>query len=737
MDFKQVIGALKPGQFNDVARAVKGQADKATKDSQPFLDMKAPHSNTRGSGGPMGEPVEDRRGENGYVDPVQTGINNFRNNTSAINKVLSPNALPLPPAREGSLEQQAGVDDIPQYADGGGVDSTDDGDADDSGGGGAIPSVPQDDSTSAPDSMADGGGEDDSAQQPTPAPSTAAPIPNAPQAPNPVSELLALVRAINQYGLHIAQQQDAMGPQQGQQQQVQSYANGGVIRSFEDGGPTDDDPEAIPTAQPQQAPQQAPQDEQQGALPIPPEEPGSQMGEGQSPVEQGLRQGGDNSPWNRIKAANAPIANDIGNAVSKAGSAILDYFRGKHAMDGQTKAAIDYSNNKDGGLPGNVVAQKGVQSAYIKGLEQGGGDARSAADPARAYLQATRREYEMWRTAAAAKLHGGDMGQAIELANKAFSKGPFDTSLTFKTTRTGMVTGIVTDDKGNWVNQASMPAEQFASWLQSGAKFDSLVHDGVSQTLENHVTGGAQPSHEAQQNEFFQKYPANPQPTQQPQRAAGQPQRGQGQPTEQQLMAQAERIFPWHSQRQQRAQWVGQMLHQQASSSASEGRLQDRLSEANQRLAIQEAGRDRRQGITEEGKNKRQEYSWKQRLQLAHDRLSNGSAADKNKAFILRRTMDMHPEDNDAVRRELARQHLDYDELIGLGAGPAGQQKAPAQAGGQGGAGAPQGGAPGAAGQGGTRKTAKDWGLTTGQVYKGHTYTGGPDDDPSDKRFWK
>lgn len=700
------------------------------------------------------DEVEDRRDERGFNAPHAAHLE-LKSNIQKVAQKWGPRTKVIAP--EGSLQDQAGNNDL-GFADGGPVD--DDGDNDGDNGENNLPAIPTEDSTDTPGSM-DSRGQADQAQQPTPVPSSSAPIPNQPQSPNPVSELLALVRAVNQYGLHMAQQADAYGQAgAGQSQQVGAYANGGVIRSFEGGGDTDDDTTgAIPTQQAQPAPgykQEGPflpseerlntremALDKQGGMGAFGASQKAKIAQGRQDIAQNGPAPGETEAPGAITPPHEMLRGAWNNsAVGKATSSLINYFRGEHAMDGQTKSAIDYDVNKNGALPGNIAAQQGVSKAYIRGLENST-DVRQATDIARAYMQAARREYDGWRNGAAQMLNKGDIRQAIDGANKAFSKGPFDNLVTFMPTQTGVV-GTVTDPTGVVVSQHPMDHDQFASWLQQGAQYDKLLHDGVSQTLDTHLGTTQQPAQP-------QAPAAEPAAPQRPARANNPegtyvPEAWQKSGVDQGLWEQAMQMFPWASQQGQRTAWLarqggGRLALQQKQTHDENQALQQQLGrEQRSRIAAEtERGRQSRHEDTEINRNARQQNSLTARLQMAHDRLmSSATPADKNAARVLKQVIDLNPNDPDTQRRELAKAGLDYDKLLGLSAGPSGQPQGTPQAGGGGSAGAPQSGAQGGAGAYDPNRTAGQAGLTKGAKSPNGKliWNGGPNDRIGDVTKW-
>lgn len=685
----------------------------------------------------LADPVEDRRAE----PPTPDMSENEKYARERIPELLKDYVIPHIPRKQfrpadsgsnadqlgvndipqGALPYQAGANDIQQYAEGGPVDDDGDNDADTSGSDGDnAPAIPTDDQTGTPSSMEDG--QDGQAQQPTPVPSSTAPIPNPPQSPNPVSELLALVRAVNQYGLHMAQQADASGGQGNPTQQVGAYEHGGVIRSFEEGGDTDyNDPSGAIPMQPTAANE---------ALPAMPQGNFQQgdPGGGVSALPQGAETPDPAGPFRGQVGVFPPTgqrpqqqSGGLGNSYA---GKLIRYLMGDKAADAQTGAAVKYAVDKDGSQPPHVVNQKAVQYAYVRGMENGTGNPTDGMDPAQGMLQLQRREYDMWRTAAAVKLQHGDVGQAIEAANKAFAKGPFSHGITFRPATNG-VTGIVTDDNGQVIDQNSMTADQFASWLKTGAQFDKLLHEGVGTTLNNHILS-SQPQPAAPQGP--KNYLAGDDP----------------------LAQQAYEAFPWASQGPQRARWLAQQqLAQQTldtkRTQSENQQLTHQLDrEQRSRIAAENnAGRDRRQDITELNRNARQQNSLHARLQMHADRMAvSGTPADKNDARVIKQLIDLNPNDPNGLKKALDEYRQtgvlkgNYGSLVDTGTGPSGQPQGTPQAGGGGGAGAPAGGPQGGARAITDATTAAEAGFQPGQKVGNLIWNGKPTDRVRDLSKW-
>jgi hypothetical protein len=283
------------------------------------------------------DQIEDRRNEpqpseaSLYLHGLRNSGENAYKNLGY--KIRNAGGDKGPSAPKGSLADEAGLN---SFAGGGEVDddndagSEPDNDADDqTQQQGAIPTGADNDDQNSPDAQEAQMGQADNTQ------GTSA-VPGASQSGGgQVSELLALVRAINSYGLKTAQQG-------GGQQQA-------------------------------------------GAIPT-----------------QGGQQQQD------------PLMQHLGGAK---------------AMDPNIVRAIEYALDPQGSMPPVEKKMRAVQHAYQKGLQQTG-DPREAANAALGVLQHQRKNYDMWRTAAAVKMHHGDIGSAIEAANKAF-EAPFGHTVHF------------------------------------------------------------------------------------------------------------------------------------------------------------------------------------------------------------------------------------------------------------------------------------------------------------------
>ena len=110
-------------------------------------------------------------------------------------------------------------------------------------------------------------------------------------------------------------------------------------------------------------------------------------------------------------------------------SGLMKFLQGDRAMDPQVMAAIEHAVDPDGSMPGAARKAQAIQYAYQRGMEQTR-DPREAMNMALGALQHQRKQFDMWRTAAAVKADQGDMGSSIQAANKAF-EAPFGHNVHF------------------------------------------------------------------------------------------------------------------------------------------------------------------------------------------------------------------------------------------------------------------------------------------------------------------
>ena len=184
------------------------------------------------------------------------------------------------------------------------------------------------------------------------------------------SQLMQLVRAVHSYGMRMASQGQSQPQQQSQ--------------SFEDGG-------AVENA-------------------------GSDTSQDQTPPPA------QGQPTPGMPQAGAPQQTTPQNGLMK-------FLQGDRAMDPQVMAAIEHAVDPDGSMPGAARKAQAIQYAYQRGMEQTR-DPREAMNMALGALQHNRKQFDMWRTAAAVKADQGDMGSSIQAANKAF-EAPFGHNVHF------------------------------------------------------------------------------------------------------------------------------------------------------------------------------------------------------------------------------------------------------------------------------------------------------------------
>jgi hypothetical protein len=741
------------------------------------------------------------------------------------------------------------------YADGGPVTSDDD--ADDQGGEGDEDSddalAPTDDEQGIPTTADDPSQQenasvlsqqqDDGQQQGGPADQQQGPVPGAAQSPGQApTELMALIRAVNQYGLKKA----GMGG--GQQPQAQSFANGGLVRGYEDGGaiPTsDDDQEAAP-----QAPEYSQASEgvtEEGArrrkegryefrdtrlgraLGMKDEGAGDlgadagrddiagaarQIQQEESPANQAastrevaLNKSGLGGAFGAAQQAridaSRPGANENtaggGNDHSTDGTfqeppkqfsqpntdtpsglgklpgmiaepfkraaagyqqgyqKLIAHLKGDDAIDANTNAAINYAVNPDGSLPPVVAKMRAVQYAYQKGLQEDG-DPRTAMNLALGVLQHQRKEYDMWRTAAAVKLSQNDMGSAVDAANKAF-RAPFGDNVNFAQSGGGRITATVTGSKGEVQGSFPMLPAQFEQLMKSHGKFDTLVQQGLFDTLAALApseqqyepmsfprTGGAAPA---------PKPAARPQAAPQAQAAQpAQPKRSAFEQApegvDQKVWDQSRRIFPMVSQNSQRELWVAQQMEKQGAQSSKESIARMAAEERSKRNAETQTHIDARQEKSLADRDQRQDKAianrrelfdkgWEQRTLAAAVKQAGANRndpANPRKTALVKSLLAEHSGDPEGFRKALKDAGIDYDRDI-LGNGP--PQTAPQVSGGAPNAkpvGAPAAGnaAPEAAGQAPTKAGGKPAPPKVGETRGGFRFLGG---NPADKAAWE
>lgn len=556
-----------------------------------------------------------------------------------------------------------------------------------------------------------GEGDNDPSQQ---GPSVQGATPGAAQSGgSDLSELLALIRAVNSYGMRMAQQQGGPAqPQSQQPQQVQSYADGGMIGGDE---PDQDEGNSSQEATEPDAPQSdTPQDTRSvGAIPDTPDE--ASQPQAQPQISSGSEMGEQSTvPWRQgVKSfMDATSALDP-RTVPQNAKNILDYLRGSKSVDGNTAAAIGYSVDPNGALPPVTKKMKMVQYAYQKGLTQSG-DPRTAMDVALGVLQHQRKEYDMWRTGAAVKLSQSDVASAVDAANKAF-QAPFGDNVHFAQSDGG-VTATVTDAQGNVQGTFPMHTGQFDQLLKSAGKFDNLIHNGIFDTLsslskptpgpyEGNGIAGIGPN---------ATYASKPQSTQPQGDMLSLPPEYAKAGVTPEMWKMSNDMFPWLSQNTQRLQWVsnelqknqqltgkenvarivsngrtdrtmaaqqGQDRRQQVAQEGQTSRQGQRLDQASARQEVREAGQDRRQEQRQEAIGERFDKGWEQRTQAAFlKRQGDMRTKDDPVAAGKRKTaqilLGQHQGDPQGYRRELAQYGIDYDkDIMGVKPAPTAAQK--------------------------------------------------------------
>lgn len=592
------------------------------------------------------------------------------------------------------------------------------------------------------------------------------------------SELQALVRAVAQYGLKMAQQGGG-GPQQGQaQQQPQA-------RSFEDGGPTEDDQGAIPTSQgpqdddvtgsvPDQQAQPAPGYQQEG--PFTPTEEGlntrekaldksglggafgqAQHGKIDKARQDYAQKGADPSelsgkppafpggtaPHEVLQQGFAQAGQGLANS-SLGSEGLRKWLQGDRAMDPNTVSAITNSIDPDGSLPPVTRKMKAIQYAYQKALTQNQ-DPRAAMDVGVGMLQHQRKEYDMWRTAAAVKLAGGDMQTAIEAANKAF-QAPFGSNVHFAQAGNGLVTATVSGDDGNVEGTFPMQPNTFHSMLAKDGKFDILVQKdpfeffsglaqrgapqpgavGLSGTTAD--AGGRQFATNSS-NSLTQPHamPRPPAPLTDAEK----------------LEARSKKIFPTVGQEPERQLWLsqqeghdkdlkskenvaqlgnnGRYARTELAETHKDARTDKTLEHQDQRTATVEGARTDRAAARETGRNERFDRGWENRVQAAAIKQAGQNRNDPTaarKTALVKNLLQQYSGDPEGFKKGLATYGLDYDrDFAGTASGqPQATAQAPVRNG--------QGG-----GQGGAQAAPK-----VGEVRKGYKFLGG---NAGDKAAWE
>ena len=589
----------------------------------------------------------------------------------------------------------------------------------------------------------------------------AQPAPGAAQSPgSALSELLALVRAVQSYGMKQAMQQG---------QPTQQAA------SFEDGGSTtppeeDDTTGAIPTAAPQtpQTPQ-TPEEEgfatRQKALDK--STLGGAFGAAQQQKLNQARQdytsqqgSGTNTAGGEHDFSNSPSPSEqqqsnmggfipphqaIQNVASKGMENLKRYLSGDKAMDPNSVAGIGYAVDPQGTLPPVEKKMKMIQYAYQRIMEHTG-DPREAMNGALGVFQHQRQEYGMWLTGAAVKLDQGDMGSALHAANQAF-QAPFGENVHFAQSGGGTgVTATVTDDKGKVQGTFDMAPDQFSMLLHKHAQFDALAANGVFNTFSQ-MSG---PMGEPQGPQQPAQTPAGAGPSQGPQQRSNadidaeyaKPNGGNltdeevrqhderhypimraPQGVDRKLFDQSNELFPMLSQNRQRVAWIA---HQQGETAKLESKEKIARIGADAKVAgttVAQENINKRAETRETGRQDRFDKGWEHRTQAALLKLAgqNKNPADKNKHDYIHSMIAEHTGDPEGFKKALTDAGLNYErDILGQPGGPAAQQTPATPAQGATPQGAPQGGNTPAQGS-----PAGENKYKVGQVVQGYRFLGG------------
>lgn len=656
----------------------------------------------------------------------------------------------------------------------------DDGDEDDAPEQGAIPT--SQDGGSAPgeeaftDQDEDKDALSDQGQQGNPSGPDGQTVPGAAQsAGGNTSELQALVRAVAQYGLKMAQQGGG-GPQQGQQAQPGQPPQ---ARSFEDGGPTEDDQGAIPTSQGPQdddvtgsvPSQQAPQTPTEEGLntremALDKSGLGGAFGQAQHQKIDKARQdytagqgGNTQSPGGEHDLSGSPepqpgfagglkppheVLRDgpLGQAAGAATEGLRKWLQGDRAMDPNTVSAITNAIDPDGSLPPVTRKMKAIQYAYQKALTQNQ-DPRAAMDVGVGVLQHQRKEYDMWRTAAAVKLAGGDMQSSIEAANKAF-QAPFGSNVHFAQATNGLVTATVTGDQGEVQGTFPMQPNTFHSMLAKDGRFDLLVQQDPFEFFSGLANKGApqmgvgysgtRAEASGQPWATNSSYAPQQMPRPEPKKVLT---------PEEKLEARSQKIFPTVGQEGERQQWLqaqeghdkdlkskenvaqlgnnGRYARTELAETHKDARTDKTLEHQDARTDKVEDARTVRADQREIGWQERFDKGWENRTQAALIKQAGANRSDPNAArknMLVKSILQQYSGDPDGFKKAISEAGLNYDrDILGTTSG----QQAPA-------APAPSGNGAGG-GQGGPQAAPK-----VGEVRKGYKFLGG---SASDKAAWE
>ena len=573
-----------------------------------------------------------------------------------------------------------------------------------------------------------------------------------------LSELMALVRAVQSYGMKQAMQEGQPT------QQAASFEDGGSTSPDESDEAENDQQPAIPTSQAPSAP--AAQTGIGGAL-------GDRFRAGAKDIMQGIfepeknntqvqaeRQAKQQPPQavapqpampttaQQPEPQAAPEAsqnNVIPAVISQGMEGLKKYLSGDKAMDPNSVAGIGYAVDPQGTLPPVEKKMKMIQYAYQRIMEHTG-DPREAMNGALGVFQHQRQEYGMWLTGAAVKLDQGDMGSALHAANQAF-QAPFGENVHFAQSGGGTgVTATVTDDKGKVQGTFDMAPDQFSMLLHKHAQFDALAANGVFNTFSQ-MSG---PMGEPQGPQQPAQTPAGAGPSQGPQQRSNadidaeyaKPNGGNltdeevrqhderhypimraPQGVDRKLFDQSNELFPMLSQNRQRVAWIA---HQQGETAKLESKEKIARIGADAKVAgttVAQENINKRAETRETGRQDRFDKGWEHRTQAALLKLAgqNKNPADKNKHDYIHSMIAEHTGDPEGFKKALTDAGLNYErDILGQPGGPAAQQTPATPAQGATPQGAPQGGNTPAQGS-----PAGENKYKVGQVVQGYRFLGG------------
>ncbi len=297
-------------------------------------------------------------------------------------------------------------------------------------------------------------------------------------APSRGDALEDFIQQIMQYGM---QKHGLLGGQ-GQQQQQQSFARGGRVPSFDEGGAIPDDNEI------------APDDDQSGAAPqAAAAQPSAQPSApatppiGQTDAMGAMGgQGGDQTsepapnpaPRGVAGAAQGAIPATPDQAVSGAAGGdphkrALAYLMGADAMPAQIVAAIKNAVDPKAAMPPGQRTMEAAAHAASKG-----GD-----DAAWAVVQSARTEYDASKSFAAAAFDKGNIPSALDAANRAVQALPMAQHVNFSQGQEGAITATVTGQNGEAQAYTLAPI-QFQNLLKGKAgQFDKVMAGGLGEVL--------------------------------------------------------------------------------------------------------------------------------------------------------------------------------------------------------------------------------------------------------------